>query len=100
MFEQYIANDYLRSFVLLVALLFVIRVLLFFFDKISLILTKKTKIDLDDKMVTYKPSEAHTTKVKKMNFEKAKNDLNHDPKINPEEGIKRTVKWMKEYYNL
>lgn len=54
----------------------------------------------DDSIVTYRESELHTTKVKKMDFSKAVRDLDHDPKISPEEGILRTVKWMKKYYNL
>lgn len=54
----------------------------------------------DDSIVTYKESEPFTTKVKKMNFSKAISDLKHDPKVPPEEGIRRTVEWMKDYYNL
>ena len=54
----------------------------------------------DDSNVTYKDSEPFTTRVKKMNFFKAIKDLNHDPKIPPEEGIRRTVEWMKGYYHL
>jgi len=54
----------------------------------------------DDSLVTYKKAEAHTTKVKHMDFTKAEHDLNHDPQIPPEEGIKKTVEWMKWYYRL
>lgn len=54
----------------------------------------------DDSIVTYKESEPFTTKIKKMDFSKAVRDLNHDPKIPPEEGIKRTVEWMKGYYGI
>ncbi|MGC9516145.1 MAG: NAD-dependent epimerase/dehydratase family protein [Methanomicrobiales archaeon] len=54
----------------------------------------------DDSLVTYHEAEAFTTQVKTMDFTKAINDLNHDPQINPEEGIKRTVDWMKWYYRL
>jgi len=57
-------------------------------------------IGMDDSIVTYKESEPFTTKVKKMNFSKAIGDLKHDPKIPPEEGIRRTVEWMKDYYHL
>ena len=52
----------------------------------------------DDSLVTYKEAEPHTTKIKKMDFSKAVRDLNHDPRIPPEEGIKMTVEWMKDYY--
>ena len=54
----------------------------------------------DDSIVTYKESEPFTTKVKKMNFSRAIRDLKHDPKVPPEEGIRRTVEWMKDYYHL
>lgn len=52
----------------------------------------------DDSIVTYKDAEPFTTKVKHMDFSKAIKDLKHNPKVRPEEGIKRTVEWMKLYY--
>jgi dTDP-glucose 4,6-dehydratase len=57
-------------------------------------------VGVDDSLVTYKEAEPHTTKVKTIDFSKAIRDLQHDPKIPPEEGIKRTVKWMKDYYRI
>lgn len=54
----------------------------------------------DDSLVAYKQAEPHTTKVKHIDFSKAICDLNHDPKIHPEEGIKKTVEWMKWHYRL
>ncbi len=57
-------------------------------------------VGIDDSLVTYKEAEAFTTKVKKMDFSKAIRDLKHDPKIPPEEGIKKTVDWMKWYYRI
>lgn len=54
----------------------------------------------DDSIVTYKEAEAFTTKVKTIDFSKAIKDLKHNPKISPEEGIKRTVDWMKWYYRI
>jgi dTDP-glucose 4,6-dehydratase len=57
-------------------------------------------VGIDDSLVTYKEAEAFTTKVKKMDFSKAIRDLKHDPKITPEEGIKKTVDWMKWYYRI
>lgn len=54
----------------------------------------------DDSIVTYKESEPFTTKVKTMDFSKAERDLNHNPLVPPEEGIKRTVEWMRRYYRL
>jgi dTDP-glucose 4,6-dehydratase len=52
----------------------------------------------EDSLVTYKDAEPFTTKVKQMNFSKAVRDLRHDPKVTPEEGIGRTVEWMKSIY--
>jgi len=45
-------------------------------------------------------AEPFTTKVKQMDFlnSKAVRDLKHDPKVTPEEGIRRTVEWMKSIY--
>ena len=57
-------------------------------------------VGIDDSLVTYKEAEAFTTKVKKIDFSKAIRDLKHDPKISPEEGIKKTVDWMKWYYRI
>ena len=57
-------------------------------------------VGIDDSLVTYKEAEAFTTKVKTMDFSKAIRDLKHDPKITPEEGIKKTVDWMKWYYRI
>ena len=37
-------------------------------------------------------------KAKHMDFSKAGRDLKHNPKVTPEEGIKRTVEWMKSIY--
>jgi dTDP-glucose 4,6-dehydratase len=54
----------------------------------------------DKSIVTYKQAEPFTTKVKKMDFSKAVKDLNHKPQVNPQEGIKRTVEWMKWFYRI
>jgi len=54
----------------------------------------------DDSFVTYKEAEPFTTKVKHMDFSKAIKDLKHNPKVPPEEGIKRTVEWMKWHYRV
>ena len=53
-----------------------------------------------DKLVTYKKSEDFTTKVKNISFDKAIRDLNHNPKVSPYEGIKKTVEWMKWFYRI
>ena len=54
----------------------------------------------DSSLVSYKESEPFTTKVKHMDFSKAVKDLKHDPQVPPEEGIRRTVEWMKWYYRI
>ncbi len=53
-------------------------------------------LDKDDSKVIYKTAEPFTTKVKRMDFSKARRDLKHDPKINLEEGIARTIEWIKK----
>ncbi len=57
-------------------------------------------VGVDESLVTYKDSEPDTTKVKTIDFKRAIKDLHHDPKVPHEEGIKRTVEWMKHYYRL
>jgi len=52
----------------------------------------------DDSKVTYKEAEPFTTRVKHMDFSKIRRDLNHDPKISLEEGIPKTIEWMKKVY--
>jgi len=54
----------------------------------------------DDSLVTYKEAEEFTTKSKRVDCSKAKRDLNHNPKVTLEEGIPKTIEWMKEVYNV
>jgi len=54
--------------------------------------------DADKNLVTYADSEVLTTKDKKVNVDKAIRDLNHSNSIDLDEGVRRTIKWMKEYY--
>jgi len=51
-------------------------------------------------LMTVKEPEAFTTRVKKMDFSKIIRDLNHNPKVSPEEGIQRTAAWMRNYYRI
>jgi dTDP-glucose 4,6-dehydratase len=62
--------------------------------------TIKKAVGKDDSSVVYKDAEGFTTDVKTIDCSKAKKDLRHDPKVTPEEGIKRTVDWMKWYYRI
>ena len=50
----------------------------------------------DDSRVTYKEAEPFTTQVKHMDFSKIRRDLGHDPKVPLEEGIPRTIDWVKK----
>ena len=54
----------------------------------------------DDSMVKYKKAEPFTTRVKKIDSSKAIRDLGHAPKISPEQGIPKTIEWMKNIYGL
>jgi dTDP-glucose 4,6-dehydratase len=54
----------------------------------------------DDSLVTYHEAEPFTTQVKRMDFSKAIHDLKHDPKVPPEEGIRKTVDWMRQHYRV
>ena len=57
-------------------------------------------VGVDDSIVTYEEAEPFTTQVKTIDFSKSIKDLKHDPKVTPEEGIKKTVEWMKWYYRI
>lgn len=54
----------------------------------------------DDSSVTYKEAEPFTTRVKHMDFSKIRKDLKHSPRVPLEEGIPRTIEWMRRAYNL
>lgn len=59
-----------------------------------------TSVGRDDSIVRYEEAEPFTTQIKTMDFSKAVRDLKHAPEISPEEGIRRTVEWMKWYYRI
>jgi len=52
----------------------------------------------DDSKVINKEMEPFTTKMKKMDFSKAIKDLKHDPRVPLEEGIPKTIEWMRNEY--
>ncbi len=54
----------------------------------------------DKSLVTYKESEGFTTKIKTVDFSKAIKDLDHNPVVDPVEGIRRTTEWMKYKYRI
>lgn len=51
-------------------------------------------------LVTYKENEPQTTRDKKVDNTKAAHDLGLKTTVNIDEGIKRTVEWMKKVYNV
>jgi dTDP-glucose 4,6-dehydratase len=53
----------------------------------------------NDKLVTYKDAEPHTTAVKKVDCSKAVRDLAHTPTVALDEGIRLTVDWMRSVYH-
>lgn len=52
----------------------------------------------DDSKVIYKPQEPFTTKHKTLDSNKAIRDLGHNSSTSLEEGIAKTVEWMKSIY--
>lgn len=52
----------------------------------------------DDSLITYEEGEPFTTKNKRIDCSKAVKDLKHNPKVALDDGIKRTVEWMKSIY--
>jgi dTDP-glucose 4,6-dehydratase len=49
-------------------------------------------------LAEYKGEEAFTTRVKTVDFSKARRDLNHEPKVDIHEGIRRYVAWARKVY--
>lgn len=52
----------------------------------------------NSQLAQFKGEEAFTTRVKVVDFSKARHDLKHDPKIDIREGIKRYVAWARKIY--
>jgi dTDP-glucose 4,6-dehydratase len=55
-------------------------------------------LGLDDSFVNYLPEDKHNVLNKKPDIEKARKAFRHDPRIILEEGVPRTVEWMKSVY--
>jgi len=51
-------------------------------------------------LIEYKESEMLTTKLKKVNIDLSIDELKHKQTVSLEEGVKRTIDWMKDYYRL
>ena len=56
-------------------------------------------VGIDDKLVTYAATEPLTTRDKKVDVTRAMDDLGHEPRVCLEDGIARTIEWMKQAYN-
>lgn len=54
----------------------------------------------DRSLIEYAESEILTTKNKMVDVSKSEKDLKHQNTVSLEEGVKRTVEWMKNYYSL
>ncbi len=52
----------------------------------------------DKELVTYSKAEEMTTRVKRVDCSKAVRDLDHQPRMGLEEGISKTLAWMKKVY--
>ncbi len=52
----------------------------------------------DSSLVSYLPEDRHNVLNKRPDISKAKNQFGHDPKVTLEEGVPRTIEWMKEVY--
>ena len=54
--------------------------------------------DASPSLAEYKGEENFTTRVKSIDFSKARRDLKHDPQIDIHEGIRRYVDWARQVY--
>ena len=50
------------------------------------------------KLVEYLPQDKHNVLNKRPDIQKAKKQFGHDPKVTLEEGVPKTIEWMKEVY--
>lgn len=58
------------------------------------------EVGISDELVEYKEAEPFTTKDTRVDFSRAVRDLGHDPQITLEEGVARTVAWMRRVYEV
>ena len=54
----------------------------------------------DRNLIEYKDSEILTTKSKKVDIQKAVDQLDHKLTVKLEDGVKATIDWMKDYYKI
>ena len=54
----------------------------------------------DRKLINYQESEKLTTKIKKLDNSLSVQDLNHRETVSLEDGVIKTIDWMRTYYRL
>ena len=57
-----------------------------------------TCLGRDDDLVEYLPEDRHNIQNKRPSIEKAMRDLGHNPLVTLEDGVPRTIEWMKQFY--
>jgi dTDP-glucose 4,6-dehydratase len=67
-------------------------------ETLAKIIWEYTKAPID--LIYYKDSEMLTTKLKNVNIELSIKELGHKQTISLVDGVKKTIDWMKTYYNL
>jgi dTDP-glucose 4,6-dehydratase len=65
-------------------------------EEMSNVILKYLK--LDDRLVTYLPQDQHNVQNKSPDISRAVQAFGHDPKVTLEEGIPRTIEWMRRVY--
>ncbi len=55
-------------------------------------------LELEDRLVTYLPEDRHNVQNKRPDITKAKLAFGHNPGTTLEEGVPRTIEWMKQVY--
>jgi dTDP-glucose 4,6-dehydratase len=67
-------------------------------EKLADLIWDYTKASRD--LIEYKSSEMLTTKEKRVDIGLSVKELNHKQTISLEEGVKKTIDWMRDYYRL
>jgi dTDP-glucose 4,6-dehydratase len=57
-------------------------------------------LDKSDDLVEYRGTEPHNTLNKRASIEKIRRDLDHELRVPLEEGVPRTINWMRDYYDV
>jgi dTDP-glucose 4,6-dehydratase len=65
-------------------------------EELAKIIVQET--DADPRLAQYHTAEPFTTRVKVVDFSKARKDLSHDPQIDLRAGIRHYVAWMRSIY--